>query len=162
VENGKTNNITDLYIRVNSLRKGYQPRLGLIRNVHGDLQADPTKILEIWKSYFDKLLNVHERRNLKNVDTEPSEIEVEISIKKLKIFESPGIDNIPAELIKAGGRALVKKLHKLISAVRRKQKLPKEWNISVIVPIYKKAINRTVIITAESLYTQHVTVLISC
>jgi len=30
-----------------------------VRNERGDLQADLTKILDVWKSYFDQLLNVH-------------------------------------------------------------------------------------------------------
>ena len=47
-ENGKTNNIRDLYKEVNSLRKGYQPRLGMVRNERGDLQVDPTKIIYVW------------------------------------------------------------------------------------------------------------------
>ena len=46
-ENGKTNNVRDLYKGVNSLRKCYQPRLGMIRNECGDLQADPTKIIGV-------------------------------------------------------------------------------------------------------------------
>jgi hypothetical protein len=35
---------------------------------------------------------------------EPSVLEVELAIEKLKNHKSPGIDQIPAELIKAGGR----------------------------------------------------------
>ena len=35
---------------------------------------------------------------------EPSAFEVELAIEKLKSHKSPGIDQIPAELIKAGGR----------------------------------------------------------
>jgi len=31
----------------------------MIRNERGDLQADLTKIVDPWKSYFNKLLNVH-------------------------------------------------------------------------------------------------------
>jgi len=46
-ENGKTNNIRYLYKGVNSLRKGYQPKLGKIRNERGDLQANPTKIIDL-------------------------------------------------------------------------------------------------------------------
>jgi len=65
------------------------------------------------------------------------EIEIEMSVKKLKNFISPGIDNIPAELIKAGGTALIKVLHKL-SAIWGKEEFPKEWKTSIIVPIYKK------------------------
>ena len=34
---------------------------------------------------------------------EPSASEVELAINKLKSHKSPGIDHIPAELIKAGG-----------------------------------------------------------
>ena len=56
-ENEKTNNIRDLYKGVNSLRKGYQPKLGMIRNERGELQADPKKILDVWKSYFDTVKN---------------------------------------------------------------------------------------------------------
>ena len=33
---------------------------------------------------------------------EPSALEVELAIEKLKCHKSPGIDQIPAELIKAG------------------------------------------------------------
>ena len=55
----------------------------------------------------------------------------------MKNFKSPGIDNIPAELIKAGGTELVKEIHKLISAIWRKKELQMEWKTSVTVPIYK-------------------------
>ena len=72
----------------------------MIRNERGDLQADPTKIIDVWKSYLDKLLNVHNGEQIEEFETytaepwipEPSEIEVEMSIKKLKNFKSPGID----------------------------------------------------------------------
>jgi len=81
----------------------------------------------VWKSYFDKLLSVHSAEQTEEFEIytaeswipEPSEIEIEMSVKKLKNFKSPGIDNIPAELIKEGGTALIKELHKLISAIRR-------------------------------------------
>jgi len=61
-----------------------------------------------------------------------------MSVKKLKKIKSPGTDNIPAELIKTGGTALIKELHKLISAIWRKEELPNECKTSIIVPIYKK------------------------
>ena len=38
---------------------------------------------------------------------EPSAFEVEMAIKKLKEHTSPGIDQIPAELIKAGCRTIL-------------------------------------------------------
>ena len=58
---------------------------------------------------------------------EPSASEVELSIDKLKSHKSPGIDEIPAELIKAGGETICLEIHKLITSVWKKEKLPEEW-----------------------------------
>jgi hypothetical protein len=38
---------------------------------------------------------------------EPSAFEVEMAIEKLKSHNSPGTDQIPADLIKAGGRTIL-------------------------------------------------------
>jgi len=58
-----------------------------------------------------------------------------LAIEKLKSHKSPGIDQIPAELIKAGGRTFHYKMYKLITSIWNKEQLPKEL---IIVPIYKK------------------------
>jgi hypothetical protein len=42
---------------------------------------------------------------------EPSAFEVELAIAKLKCHKSPGIDQIPAELIKAGRRKIRYEIH---------------------------------------------------
>ena len=44
---------------------------------------------------------------------EPSAFEVEVAIEKLKRHKSPGIDQIPAELIKVGARTICCEVHKL-------------------------------------------------
>src|SRR5215469_5189205 len=69
---------------------------------------------------------------------EPSAFEVELVIEKLKNHKSPGIDQIPAELIKAGARTIRCAIHKLIISIWNKEELPEEWKESIIVPIYKK------------------------
>jgi sorting nexin-29 len=48
------------------------------------------------------------------------------------------IDQIPAQLIKAGGRIIRSEIHKLIISVWNKEELPEEWKESVIVPSYRK------------------------
>ena len=58
--------------------------------------------------------------------------------KKLKSHKSPGIDQIPAELIKAGGSTIHCAIHKLIIAIWNKEELPGEWKESIIVPVHKK------------------------
>jgi hypothetical protein len=69
---------------------------------------------------------------------EPSLVEVEIAIGKLKSYKSPGTDNILAELIKAGGKILYSEIHRLICCIWKKEELPQQWKESIIVPIYKK------------------------
>jgi hypothetical protein len=45
---------------------------------------------------------------------EPSLVKVEIAIGKLKRYESPCIDQILVELIKAGGETLYSEIHRLV------------------------------------------------
>jgi len=67
---------------------------------------------------------------------ESSASKVELAIDKLKSHKSPGIDQIPAEVIKAGGRKICLEIHKLITSIWKKEKLPEEWKGSIIVPIH--------------------------
>ena len=62
----------------------------------------------------------------------------EMAIEKLKTHKSSGIDQIPVELIKAGGRTIYYEIYKLIISIWNKEELPEEWKESIIVPIYKK------------------------
>jgi hypothetical protein len=68
----------------------------------------------------------------------PSRLEAEIAIGQLKRYKSPGSDQIPAELIQAGGEILLSAIHKLINSVWNKEELPDQWKESIIVPIHKK------------------------
>ena len=56
----------------------------------------------------------------------------------LKSHKTPGIDQIPAELIKAVGGTIRCAIYKLIIAIWNKEELPGEWKESIIVPIHKK------------------------
>jgi hypothetical protein len=68
---------------------------------------------------------------------EPSLVEVEAAIGKLKSYKSPGTDQIPAELIKAGGETC-SEIHRLICSIWKNEELPQQWKESIIVPIHKK------------------------
>jgi hypothetical protein len=69
---------------------------------------------------------------------EPSAPEAEVAIGKLKRYKSPGVDQIPAELIQAGGETLRSEIHKLIKLIWNKEELPHQWKESIVVPIHKK------------------------
>jgi hypothetical protein len=55
---------------------------------------------------------------------EPSIFGIELAIEKLKSNKSPGIDQIPAQLIKAGSRPICCESHILIISIWNKEKLP--------------------------------------
>jgi hypothetical protein len=74
----------------------------------------------------------------KNNLPQQSALEVDLAIEKLKGLKSPGTDQIPAELIKAGGIKIRSKIHKLIVSIWNKEDLPEEWKEPIIVPVYKK------------------------
>jgi sorting nexin-29 len=69
---------------------------------------------------------------------EPSAFEVEIAIEKPKTYKSPGIEQIPAELVKSGGRTIRSEIHKIINSVWSEEEWPEEWKELIIVPVYKK------------------------
>ena len=85
--------------------------------------ADSRSIVARWRNYFSQLFNVHGVKDVGQVEIptadplvpEPSAFEVELAIDKLKNHKTPGIDEIPAELIKAGGGTICLEIHKLIS-----------------------------------------------
>jgi len=99
-----------------------------------------------WRNYFSQLLNVHGVNDVRQTEIhttepllpEPSTSDVELAIEKLKSQKSPGIDRVPAELIKERGRIIRYEIHKHIIAILKKEELPEEWKESIIVPIYKK------------------------
>jgi hypothetical protein len=82
-----------------------------VKDENGDLLADSHNIFNRWKNYFSQLLDVHNVSDVRQIGVrraEPlvpgsSRLEVEIAIAKLKKYKSPGSNEIPAELIQAGG-----------------------------------------------------------
>jgi sorting nexin-29 len=64
--------------------------------------------------------------------------EIQYAIQTLKNNKSPGDDKISAELLKLRGQNLTKNLHNIIQQIWTKEKIPKDWNESLICPIFKK------------------------
>jgi hypothetical protein len=89
-----------LYRGVNEFKKGYQPRNNIIKDENSNLLADPQSVLNRWKNFFNRVLNVHGIHDVRQTDVymaeplvpEPSLVEVEIAIGKLKSYKSPGTD----------------------------------------------------------------------
>jgi hypothetical protein len=91
-----------LYRGINELKKGYQPRINIIKDENGNLLVDPQNVSNIWKNFFNQVLNVLGVHDLRQMDIceplipQPSLVKVKIVIRKLKIYKSLGSDQILA------------------------------------------------------------------
>jgi len=117
-----------LYRDINDFKKGYQPTCNTVKDEKGDLFENSHSIVARWRNYFSQLFNVHEVKDVGQAEIhtaeplvpETSASEVELATDKLKGHNSPGVDQIPAELIKAGGRKICLEIHKFIILFRRR------------------------------------------
>jgi hypothetical protein len=110
----------------------------MVRDKKIDLVTDCHSILARKWNHFSQLLNVHAVSNVNQTEIhlakplvpELNAFEFEVAIEKLQ--RSPGIDQIPAELIKAGQRTICSEISKLFNSIWNKEELPEEWKESIL------------------------------
>jgi hypothetical protein len=124
-----------------------------MKNENGDLLAHSHNIVNRWKNYFSRLLNVNIANDVRQIEVHtaeplllgPSRIEVEIAIAKLK-YKSPGSDQIQTELIQARCETLVSEIHNLINAVWNKEELAISGSSLLLYQFIRRVVKPTVII----------------
>jgi hypothetical protein len=135
------------YQTVNRLRKGFQPRLKACKYNSGKLIEGDDKILEHWVKYFKTQFEKENSDEESDEEVfltaeplikEPSLEELEKAICNLKTNKAPGEDDIIVELIKNTSRELKKRFHALICKIWRDEKMPDDWKVGLIVPLFKK------------------------
>ena len=111
---------------ISDFKKGYQPRTNIVKDKKVDLVADSHSILAGWRNHFSQLFNIHGVNDVRQTETHTAEplvpepttfVEIDLAIEKLKNRKSPGIGQIPAELIKAGGRTIAVRSINLIKLI---------------------------------------------
>ena len=117
-----------MYGGISGFRKGYHPRQNIVKDEKSDLVSDSHSILDRWRNHFSQLLNLHGVNDVRQTEIqtaeplmpEPSTFEFEMANEKLNRHKLPGTDQIPAELIKTGGRTH-SEIHKLINSITHHQ-----------------------------------------
>ena len=69
---------------------------------------------------------------------EPTIEDVKKVMRNLKHNKAAGTDGIHQELIKNGGNTLLNRIYELVRQIWEEERIPEEWNKTVIVPMYKK------------------------
>ena len=156
--NNKCTDIVECLIR-NNTKKAYEivneltkKKDKIIVNVHdkdGKCITDKTEVLKRWTEYCSVIiLYTHNAEGDISVLTvnEPSnqdnfpilESEVEAAIQALKMGKSAGIDNIPAEVIKAGGHIVIQIMLDICNKIWETGIWPSDWTKSMIISLHKK------------------------
>ncbi|KAG7307745.1 hypothetical protein JYU34_006321 [Plutella xylostella] len=122
-----------------------------VKDKTGKLLCEPGEVLRRWKEYFQELLRVDQHdgieaelncaRHTQNIEFDaspPSIAEILAAVKKLKSHKAPGLDNIPAEMLKADPLATVGILKPVLEKIWETEKIPEEWKKGAIVKLPKK------------------------
>ena len=103
-----------------------------------------------WKEYFEELLNVENTHQVENkgerTGSERGESgeetkkidEVTEAIRRLKRGKAAGHDNITAKMLQNLGEKGLELLTKLFNKIWEEEKIPKDWEVGIIIPLYKK------------------------
>lgn len=139
-------NTRNFYQKIKNQNHTYKPQMRGIKNKNGRLVEGEEEITEVWKVYFEELLNKREETPIEIENEvaeraeieEPSLMEVFEIINKSRNLKAPGKDSINAELLKYGSDTLKERIYKLILKIWREEKMPEDWKVGQIITIHKK------------------------
>lgn len=140
---------------VKSLGRSHLTKL---TTVSGEVVASKLAVLSEVESFYGDLYASHASRpDPENEDPrakltrhftedlpEVSIDEIGMALRQLKNGKAPGEDGVTTELLKAGGKPVLKALQKLFNAVLFEGRTPEAWSRSVVVLFFKKG-NKTML-----------------
>ena len=157
----QNNNLHEVYKIINKLSCKKSTTTTTTKNAsqiqkeNGEHLTNNLDLMNEWESYFRTLLNPASD-NLTNLTyIKEAEINLPINtnaftlseilpiIHSLKNRKSVGIDRIPAEFIKYGGRVIHNHILRICNSVFENEIPPEDWKINIVIPIPKKSLSRT-------------------
>ena len=141
------NNSKRAYQLVKDLTSEKQGRSSTIQDKSGKGLTVEKEILSRWTEYCSELYNYESCGDNAVLDcSQPPEEdlqpilrgEVEIAVASLKKGKSAGADNIPAELVQAGGETMLDVLTEICNRIWRTGEWPTPWTQSLIITLPKK------------------------
>ncbi|MEL6802745.1 MAG: reverse transcriptase domain-containing protein, partial [Bacteroidota bacterium] len=144
------NDLRPAYRALKKLRSKPTSRVSSVRKADGCLVSDMDGQRTRWAEYFEQLYTVDppseqlRTDGLRAVDADPpideappSLDEVREAVARLRGGKAAGVCSISAELLKAGGEAVTRGLHAVLTAVWQSGTIPPDWKRGLVVPIWK-------------------------
>ena len=138
-ENLRKNISKRAYQMVKDLTTVKQGKATTVQDCSGKCLTEERKILNRWTKYCSELYNYRANRdpsllNCPQTNTEDDHPilrrEVEAAVQSLKKGKSVGVENIPAELVKAGGEDVITALTTICNKIWQAGKWPTPWTQS--------------------------------
>lgn len=134
---------------VKRLKGNRTQKIRSVRNFRGELQTETKGILEAWAQYYTtkfkeeerletELRHQEESRDQEEENNEITEEETKDALRKTKNGKAAGEDGISAEMLKKGGPVIIRWLTRIFQQAWTMEKVPKDWERNIIVPLYKK------------------------
>ncbi|RWS06003.1 endonuclease-reverse transcriptase-like protein [Dinothrombium tinctorium] len=128
------------FTQVKKIRTSFAARKGTIKDKEGRELRDQHSIKSRWREYTEELYagnnNVLQEAQGEAVELEPSILSEEVvsALKQLPNNKAPGIDGIPAEMLRSIPTAA---LTTLCQKIWETSAWPREWKRSVFIPLPK-------------------------
>ena len=135
-----------------------QGRLNTILDKSGKCLTESKDILNRWTEYTADLYSYRTTGDIEKLhaslpaytDNFPVlREEVEKAVKFLKKGKAAGIDNIPAELVHAGGKAMIDTLLVICQKIWETVQWPTQWTQSLMITVPKKVTYNSATTTAR-------------
>ena len=143
-ESNRMGRTRDLFKEIRHITGSLNARCGAIKSSPGKVVTEDKEVKERWQQYTEGLYrrdpNVYDTFIETVYEDEPEVLESDIkdALRHISNRKAAGSDDIPIELLKAGGEETVKVLTNMCNCVWKKKEWPSDWKKSVYVPIYKK------------------------
>ena len=141
----KKNNSKKTYQLVKDLTSTKQGRTTTIQDKDGKCLTEEQDILKRWSEYCSELYNYRATGDPEVLNVPPANDnypilceEVEAAVKSLKKGKSAGADNVPAELVQAGGETMISALLTVCNKIWQTGEWPRPWTQSLIITLPKK------------------------
>ena len=117
-----------------------------VKDPDGNVAVDDTAKLKVWKTHYEKLLNVEfpwDSESLPDIEPvagPPPSVSVEMierALSKLKSGKAAGPSGIIAEMMRCDSPALKRAFADLATHIIGKGVIPEDWDLSYIINCYK-------------------------
>ena len=146
-ENLRESNSKRAYQLVKDLTTVKQGKATTVQDRSGKCLTEERQILNRWTEYSSELYS-HKANgdpsvlNCTQADTENDHPilrrEVEVAVQSLKNGKSAGVDNIPSELVQAGGENVITALTTICNKIWQTGEWPTPWTQSLVITLAKK------------------------